>query len=121
MDLVYQRDSITAAELEEALPGRPSNSTVRTLLRILEERGHLSHREDQGRYVYSATTPRLQAARSALTDVVKTFFQGSVEQAFATLISTGDRRLGNADLERLSRLIEEVKSKAQPKEEDARD
>jgi predicted transcriptional regulator len=113
MNIVYEREAITASELEELLPGRPSNSTVRTLLRLLESRGQLKHVEVDGRFVYSATMPRAAAGKSALAHIVKTFFQGSLDQVFASLISTHDR-VNHEDLDRLSKLIEEAKTQTQP-------
>ena len=67
MEAAFRRGRVTAADLEELLPGRPSNSTVRTLLRILESRGHLTHVEEEGRFVYLPVLPRANAARSAWT------------------------------------------------------
>jgi predicted transcriptional regulator len=111
MEVAYQRERITAAELEALLPGSPSNSTVRTLLRILEKKGHLRHIEEEGRFVYLPTSPRPAAARSALDHVLKTFFHGSVEQAFATLLSSKDIRLTEEELDRLAVLIDKAKER----------
>jgi len=105
MEIVFQRERVTAADLEDVLPGRPSNSTVRTLLRILEQRGHLTHIVEEGRFVYLPTRPRSSAARSALDGVLHTFFEDSVEQAFAALLSARESRLTAEDLDRLSEMI----------------
>jgi predicted transcriptional regulator len=109
MELVYERGSVTATDLEAALPGQPSNSTVRTQLRILEDRGHLKHDEVDGRFVYSPTRPREAEATSAMQRFLKTFFDGSVEGAFATLLSAKERSLTQEELDRLSRMIEEAR------------
>lgn len=109
MEIVFQRERVTAADLEGALPGRPSNSTVRTLLRILERRGHLTHTEEEGRFVYLPARPRAHAALSALDGVLRTFFEGSVEQAFATLLSAREARLTASDLDRLAEMIERAR------------
>ena len=109
MEAAFRRRRITAADLEEVLPGRPSNSTVRTLLRILESRGHLTHVEEEGRFVYLPTRPRANAARSALDGVLHTFFEDSVEQAFAALLSARESRLTPDDLDRLSELIQRAR------------
>src|SRR4029434_7907756 len=71
MDIIYARGEATAAEVGEALPDPPAHSTVRTLLRILEEKGHLKHREDGPRYVFLPTEPREKASRSALKRLVE--------------------------------------------------
>ncbi|MEO7714844.1 MAG: BlaI/MecI/CopY family transcriptional regulator [Capsulimonas sp.] len=110
MEIAFQRQRITAAELEELLPGRPSNSTVRTQLRILEQRGHLTHVEEDGRFVYAPATPRASAAMAALDGVLKTFFQGSVEQAFLTLLSRREAKLSPEELARLTQIIEDAKA-----------
>ena len=110
MEIAFQRQRITAAELEELLPGRPSNSTVRTQLRILEQRGHLTHTEEDGRFVYATATPRASAATAALDGVLKTFFQGSVEQAFVTLLSRREAKLSPEELDRLTQIIEDAKA-----------
>ena len=109
MAAVFRRGRVTAADLEDALPGRPSNSTVRTLLRILEQRGHLTHIEEEGRFVYLPTRPRANAARSALDGILHTFFEDSVEQAFAALLSAREARLTPDDLDRLSEMIQRAR------------
>lgn len=109
MDIVYALGRATAAQVREAMPDAPGYSAVRAMLRILEEKGHLRHESDGTRYVYLATKPRGQAARSTLRQVVQTFFGGSVEQTVATLLSAPETRLSADELERLSVLIEEAK------------
>lgn len=106
MDAVFQRGQATAAEVRDALPDPPSYSAVRALLRILEEKGHLRHREEGARYVYMPTQPRQSAARRALRGVVQTFFGGSVEKAVATLLSEEETRLSDEEVARLAALIE---------------
>ena len=110
MEAVFRRGRVTAADLEDALPGRPSNSTVRTLLRILEQRGHLTHIEEEGRFVYLPTRPRAHAALAALDRVLWTFFHGSVEEAFMTLLSRREAQLTQAQLQRLTQIIEAAKA-----------
>ena len=109
MEIVYERGSVTAAELEGALPGGLSNSTVRTQLRILESRGQLCHREEDGKYVYEPTRTRQMEAASTMQRLLKTFFDGSVESAFATLLSANERGLSNEELDRLSGMIEQTR------------
>lgn len=109
MDAVYERGQATVAEVLEALPDPPSYSAVRALMRILEEKGHLRHHQDGPRYVFSPTVSRDRARRSVLSQVVRTFFDGSVEQAVAALIDMPQSRLSQDDLARLSRLIEKAR------------
>jgi predicted transcriptional regulator len=109
MDVVYQRGQATVAEVLEALHDPPSYSAVRALMRILEDKGHLRHHQDGPRYVFSPTVSRDRARRSVLSQVVRTFFDGSVEQTVAALIDMPRSRLSQDDLARLSQLIEKAR------------
>jgi len=109
MDVIYRLDRATAADVHDALPDRPSYSTVRALLRVLEGKGHLRHVEDGPRYVYFPTVPRERARESALRQVVATFFGGSTEAAVATLLDLSAARLSNSELNRLAGLIAQAK------------
>src|SRR5690242_2866945 len=83
MDVVYARGEVTAGQVRAELPDAPSNTAVRTLLRILEEKGHLKHRQDGLRYIYQPSRRRGTVGRSALARVLRTFFDGSLEKAVA--------------------------------------
>lgn len=107
MDLAYARDSITASDLEAALPpGNLSNSTVRTHLRTLEAKGHLAHTEEEGRFVYRPTRPREAAARVELHRLLASFFGGSVTAVVSTLLDEERDRLTPEELAELGRLVE---------------
>jgi BlaI family transcriptional regulator, penicillinase repressor len=107
MDIVYARGQATAAEVTAALADPPSYSAVRALLRILEEKGHLRHQQDGPRYVFLPTVSRDRARRSALRNLVKTFFDGSAAQAAAALIDQGE--LSEDEVARLSEAIEKAR------------
>jgi predicted transcriptional regulator len=107
MNIIYQRGSASVADVLAELPDAPSYSTVRALLRILEEKGHLTHEKDGPRYIYRSTQPRHEAGRSALKQIVQTFFDKSVEKTVAALVS--DAEISDGDLDRLSQLIEQAK------------
>ena len=107
MNIIYQRGSASVADVLAELPDAPSYSTVRALLRILEEKGHLTHEKDGPRYIYRSTQPRHEAGRSALKQMVQTFFDKSVEKTVAALVS--DAEISDGDLDRLSQLIEQAK------------
>ena len=109
MDAIYRLGRATAAEVHDALPDRPSYSTIRALLRVLETKGHLRHAEDGPRYVYSPTVPRERARESALRQVVTTFFDGSTEAAVAALLDLSAARLSDTELNRLAGLIAQAK------------
>lgn len=108
MDVIYRRGRATAAEVLEDLPDPPSYSAVRALLRLLEEKGHVEHEQDGPRYVYAPTVARDRARRSALKHVVRTFFDGSASEAMAALLD-GETRLDDAELDRLSAMIEQAR------------
>jgi predicted transcriptional regulator len=109
MEIIYARGQASASEVLEGLADPPSYSAVRALLRVLETKGHVRHVREGARYVYQPTQPRNRAARSALTQVVQTFFGGSVEQTVASLLSDADTRLSEEELSRLADLIEQAK------------
>src|SRR6478609_1097127 len=109
IDILYQKGRATAAEVQAALPEPPSYSAVRALLRILEEKGHVRHQQDGPRYVYLPTLARDNAKRSALHHVLKTFFDGSAEQAISALLDESSSRLSPAELDRLARLIDSAR------------
>ncbi|MCA9061440.1 MAG: BlaI/MecI/CopY family transcriptional regulator [Planctomycetaceae bacterium] len=108
MDIVYARGEASAANVHADLPDPPSYSAVRALLAILVDKGHLRHRSEQGRYIYSPTRKRSQAGRSALRRVLDTFFEGSLEKAVASLLQGSDSRLTADELQRLGELIEQA-------------
>src|SRR3712207_242967 len=97
MDVVYRLERATASEVLERLPDPPSYSAVRTLLRILEEKGHLRHEQDGPRYVYLPTVPRDSAKESALRHVLRTFFDNSAEAAVAALLDIRGDGLSDAE------------------------
>lgn len=113
MDAIYASGSATATEVGDALPDAPSNSAVRTLLRILVEKGHLKQKRDGNRYVYSPTQTRSRAAKGALKRIVQTFYDGSVEDAVAGLLGSADGKLSDDELDRLKQMIDQAKRKGQ--------
>ena len=109
MDVIHARGEATAADVNAALPNAPSYSAARALLRILEEKGFLKHREDGPRYVYLPTESLDLARRSALKRVVETFFEGSLANAVAALVD--DEKLPPDELARIETVIRKAKSK----------
>ena len=109
MDVLYQRQRASAAEVRESLPNAPSYSAVRALLRILEEKGHIRHEEKDLRYIYLPTAPRGRVRRRALRHVVDTFFDGSAAQAMAALLDSTAARLSDEELDRIAGLIEQAR------------
>jgi len=110
MDVLYARESATVSEILEALPDPPSYSAVRATLRILEEKGHVRHREDGPRYVYLPTVGQARAREEALRHVVRTFFNGSAEHAAMALLQLTEMKLTPEQLEALSVEVERAQS-----------
>ena len=94
----------------DALSGHPTSSTVRTQLRVLEEKGHVRHEEHGLRFVYSPAVPRRAARKSALRHLVETFFDGSAENAVAALLGGEGARLSDKELERIADLVKKSKA-----------
>lgn len=111
LDVIYELGRATAAEVLERLPDAPTYTTVRGLLRVLEQKGHVRHEEDAGRYVYFPTVTRQKAARSALRHVVRTFFDDSPSRAMAALLGT-QREVSDDELARLEELIARARRKS---------
>ena len=109
MDVLYRLGRATAADVMAALPGEPNYSTVRTQLRVLEDKGHVRHDEEGLRYVYAPAVPRHAARKSALKHLVETFFDGSAEQVVAAVLGGEASHLSDDDLERISALIEKTR------------
>jgi len=105
MDILYRRGRATAGEVMEDLSGNPNYSTVRTQLRVLEEKGHVRHEERGLRYVYMPAVPRRAARKSALKHLVETFFDGSAEQVVAAVLGGEASRLSDDDLQRIADLV----------------
>jgi BlaI family transcriptional regulator, penicillinase repressor len=108
MDVLFQHGEATAAEVLERLVDPPSYSSVRALLRVLEEKGYVSHAQDGPRYVYRPKMGKERASRSALRRLRDTFFNGSSEQVMAALLD--DAGNSPAELDRLAELIARARS-----------
>jgi predicted transcriptional regulator len=94
------------------LPGQPTYSTVRTQLRVMEEKGHVRHEEDGQRFVYMPTAPRGAVRKSALKHLVDTFFEGSAEQTVAALLGGDASRISEEELDRIAELIRKARKEA---------
>jgi predicted transcriptional regulator len=105
MDVLFRRGRATAAEVMDELTGEPSYSTVRTQLRVLEDKGHVRHEEDGVRFIYMPAVARHAARKSALRHLVETFFDGSSEKAVAALLGGEGSKLSDEQLDRIAELI----------------
>ncbi len=110
MDALYRLGRATAGEILAQIPGAPSYSTVRTQLRVLEEKGHVRH-EDQGlRYLYVPTVPRHAARKTALKHLVDTFFDGSPGNLVTALLGSDAAKLSDEELERIAQIVKAARS-----------
>lgn len=109
MDILYKHGKATANEVLDELPGNSHYSTVRTQLRVLEEKGHVTHEEAGVKYVYMPAVPRRAARKSALRHLVDTFFDGSAEQVVAAVLGGEGARLSDEELDRIAELIDKAK------------
>lgn len=109
LDALYRAGRATAAEVQAAMPNAPSYSAVRTLLRILEDKGHVRHEQDGSRYVYMPVVARDRAKRPALRHMLDTFFAGSPTQAIAAILDDGGRKLTDEDWDRLQGMIDRAR------------
>ena len=109
LDILYARGRATAAEILESLPDPPSYSTIRALLRVLEQKGHVRHEEDGPRYVFLPRVSRQRASVTALRHVLNTFFDGSAVAAATALVDGSASKLSTEELDRLEALIEKAR------------
>ncbi len=107
MQVVYRNGSATVAGIVTEIPDPPTPDSIRRMCHILEEKGHLKSKSDGPRRIYKPTVGLGKAGRSALNDVVDTFFSGSPRMLVATLLDTHRDQLSDADIARLSAMIDE--------------
>ena len=109
LEIIYARGEATATQVLEDMPDPPSRTAVRTLMKILEDKGHLTHRQDGKTYIFKPCRPREQAGRSALRRVLQTFFGGSLSHAMAAHLTDKESDLAPEELQRLATLIRQAR------------
>jgi predicted transcriptional regulator len=109
MDVLFAAGRASGQEIQQRLPDPPSYSSVRTILRVLERKGFVRHREENLRYVYEPAVARDVARKSAVERLLKTFFDGSAQQAVAALLDPKVARLSREELDQIAKLIEQAK------------
>src|SRR5438477_2043301 len=112
MDILYRLGRATAAEVMAELTGSPNYSTVRTQLRVLEDKGHVHHEEEGLRYVYSPARPRHAAGQSALRHLVNTFFDGSAEKVVTALLGGDAASLTDDELKRIADAVAKARKES---------
>jgi BlaI family penicillinase repressor len=116
LDILYEQGKATAASIQAALPDPPSYSAIRALLRILEEKGHVTHESDGPRYVFRPRVGKERARKNALRHMVQTFFNNSASDAVAALLEGSSAQLKPEDLVRMEGLIERARMEKVRKE-----
>ncbi len=111
MDIVHRLREVTVADVEREMVDPPSNATVRSILRVLEEKQWLQHTRDGARFVYRATESRDRTKKRALGHVVSTFFDGSISDAVAALVGRGEGRLSDRERVRVAELLRSLEEK----------
>ena len=107
MDILFRLGKATAEEVLNALPDPPGYSAVRALLVTLEAKGLAKHGKDSRRYVYQPAVPEKRAKRSALNQLIATFFEGSPEKLVASLLDPREQKLSGEEIDRIRKLINE--------------
>jgi BlaI family transcriptional regulator, penicillinase repressor len=115
MSVIYRLGRATATEVRAELPDPPSNSAVRGMLRLLEEKGHLRHDHDGPRYVYRPAVDPARVGRNAVKDLVRTFFNNSASNAVTAMLGMYEGRLKDDDLDRLEAAIEQARKRGPAK------
>ncbi len=106
MDVIHELEEATVAQIRERLDSAPSDGAIRSVLRILVNKGHLSIEERGPRYVYSSTKPTKNVRRSAMSHLLRTFFGGSVQGAIATLLELEGGEIGEEERDRIKKMID---------------
>lgn len=110
MDAIYRLGNASAQDVLKELPDAPSYSAVRGMLRLLEEKGYLTHKQEGPRYVYTPTTKPEVARRSALRHLLKTFFNDSRETAVAALLEVSDKPFSPEEYQRITKLLKDARA-----------
>jgi len=111
MDILFRRGQATVADVMQDLPDPPTYSAVRSILRILLEKGHVVHREEGFRYVYLPAQDATDIREEALKHVIRTFFDGSTDQAIAAVLRISDSKLSDDAIERLQDRIRRARQR----------
>ena len=105
MEALYKLGRATAAQIEAEIPNPPTYTAIRTHLTILEKKGHVRHESDGTRYIYVPAVGRAEMGRRAIENVLKTFYDNSVERVVAALLNDEETNVSREELDRLAKLI----------------
>lgn len=108
MDVVFRLENASAADVHQQLPDAPGYTAVRTMMKLLVDKGLLQHRQEGKKYIYSPCKSPKSAGRSALFRVLDVFFSGSLEDAIAAHLNDPKMKLDASDFERLRAVIDDA-------------
>ncbi|MCC6862460.1 MAG: BlaI/MecI/CopY family transcriptional regulator [Bryobacterales bacterium] len=109
MEILYRRGKLPVSAIREEMQDAPSYSAVRSLLRVLEEKGHVKHQAEDLKYVYMPVVHADKARRSAVKHLMTTLFGDSPEQVVAALLDVASKRLTREELDRMAAMIEKAR------------
>lgn len=109
MEALYRLGEATVSDIVPLVPGRPSYDTVRLTLGTLGQKGRVGHVQEGRRYVYRPTVPRREASRSALANVMQTYFSGDAGDAILAMLDDAGAHLSDAELDRIQRRVDEAR------------
>ena len=109
MEVIYKAGRATASDVHTSIDDAPSYSSIRALMRILVDKGHLKYKKEGARYIYSSTRSVQAASNSALKNIITTFFEGSVEKTVAALLEGSDKQLSKKQLDEMQLLIDQAR------------
>ncbi|MCG8523621.1 MAG: BlaI/MecI/CopY family transcriptional regulator, partial [Pseudomonadales bacterium] len=111
MDILYQLETASVNDIQSRLPDPPSHTAVRTFLKILEEKGHITRTKKGREFLYTPKNSKSSAGLSALRNVLSTFYSGSLEQALTAHLTDNKNNLSDSELKQLNKLINKARKK----------
>jgi BlaI family transcriptional regulator, penicillinase repressor len=105
IDIVYRLETASVHDVIDQMIDPPSYSAIRALMRLMEEKGYIKHKKQGAKYIYSPTQSRTNASKSAIKNLVNTFFDNSTEDAVAALLDSSEIKLSENEMKRISKII----------------
>jgi predicted transcriptional regulator len=109
MEILYRRGKASVSDVKDGMEDAPGYSAVRAMMRVLEDKGHVRHQAEGLKYVYVPVVAREKAKRSALKQLLDTFFSDAPEQVVAAFLDVSSSRLTREELDRMSAMIENAR------------
>ena len=110
MDLVFAQGEATLSQILESMESPPTRPALRSILTILEGKGHLKHRQEGREFIYQPVHSREEVGQSTLSRVIGTFFGGSLTQALAAYLSHPQTQLSEEEITELRSFLDQSKT-----------